>query len=145
MAQLFPSSPAHAKLTSPYPSSQSLLLALLTLVLPSWGKSSRKTGESRSSLPTSVNCRGLWLATWGCRGLLGSRKLSTWPNKPPVLCNQQGGHQARPGALGCSGAIPIGGDMWGDCGNSNLLVSLLGPRRPRGFKSLTAQVGKLGH
>lgn len=91
---------APVRLTSPYPSSQRLLLALLTLLLPSWGKSSRKTGESRSSLPTSVNCRGLWLATWGCRGLLGSRKLSTWPNKPPVLCKQQGGHQERPRALG---------------------------------------------
>lgn len=94
----------HAKADHPYPSSQLLLLALLMLVFPSWGKSSRNTGESKSSLPTSVNCRGLWLATWGCRGLLGSMKLSTWPNKPPVLCNQQGGHQGKPG---CSGAIPM--------------------------------------
>lgn len=88
---------ARRELTSPYPCCQ---LALLTLVLPSWGKSSRKTGESRSSLPTSVNCRGLWLATWGCRGLLGSRKLSTWPNKPPVLCKQQEGIRRGCRALG---------------------------------------------
>lgn len=95
------------KADHPYHCSHLLLLALLMLVLPSWGKSSRNTGESRSSLPTSVNCRGLWLATWGCSGLLGSMKLSTWPNKPPVLCNQQGGHQGKPGVPGCSGAIPM--------------------------------------
>lgn len=129
MTQLCPSLPAHSRLTSPYPSRQSFLLALLTLVFPSWGQSSRKTGESRSSLPTSVNCRGLWLAIWGCRGLLGSRKLSTWPNKPPVLCNQQGGHQGRPGALGCSGAIPRAGEegeetCGGACGNSSISAHL---------------------
>lgn len=95
--QLFPQPcHAHTRLTSPYPSGR---LLLLVLVLPSWGNSSRKTGESRSSLPTSANCRGLWLVTWGCSGLLGSRKLSTWPNKPPVLCNQRGGRQGRPGAF----------------------------------------------
>lgn len=109
--QLFPQlCHAHPRLTSPYPSGQ---LLLLVLVLPSWGNSSRKTGESRSSLPTSANCRGLWLATWGCRGLLGSRKLSTWPNKPPVLCNQRGGRQRRPGALGGFGTIPMGGNVFG--------------------------------
>lgn len=62
-----------------------LLLLLFTLVCPLGGKSSRKTGESKSSLPTSVNCRGLWLATWGGSGLLGSMKVSAWPNNPPVL------------------------------------------------------------
>ena len=122
-AQLCPSSPAYMRLTSPYPSSQLLLLALLTLVLPSWGKSSRKTGESRSSLPTSVNCRGLWLATWGCRGLLGSRKLSTWPNKPPVLCNQQGGHQGME-LWAALGPFPWEETCGGARGNSGLSAHL---------------------
>lgn len=67
-----------------------LRLLLFTLVFPSVGKSSRKTGESNSSLPTSVNCRGLWLATCGGgKGLLGSMKVSTWPNNPPVLWGRE--------------------------------------------------------